>query len=202
MAQPRRIRVSKRDPYFTKHSTNAGDRIPHADKVDRDDPDRADTLIALHRFELAGIEIDDRAVEIATQLTRWHAGNAAEQAEARRQETLIRQQEAEARECWVYYVRCGRLIKIGVTTNLANRFSAIRPNEVIAIEPGGLEREAAMHERFTDLRAGGEYFHPGAVLQKHVTELRNELGPPKWTASTVPDGDDWFPADTEPSSTT
>jgi hypothetical protein len=202
MAQPRRIRVDKRDPYGTKHSSNVGDRIPHADKVDRSDPHRADILITLHRFELAGIEVDDRAVEIATKLTRWYAANADEQDEIRRQDMERRQAEQAARECWVYYIRVGRLIKIGMTTNLAGRFSSLRPNEVLAIEPGGSEREVAMHQQFAELRAGGEYFHPGAALQQHVTELRQELGSPAWIASIVPDGQDWFPADTEPSTTT
>ena len=103
----------------------------------------------------------------------------------------------------MYYVRCGRLIKIGMTTNLISRMASIRPNEVLAIEPGGGELEAAMHRQFAPLRAGGEYFHPGAALQKHIRDLRAVLGPPNWTRSLVADGDDWFPHDSpEPSTTT
>lgn len=194
MAQPRRVKVSARDPFSTSHSSNAGRRIPHADKVDRNDPDRTDILIALRRFELAGIEIDDRAVEIATKLTRWHVANAAEQSETQRQELLAMRKEQGERECWVYYLRCGRLIKIGMTTNLAARFSAIRPNEILAIEPGGSELETSMHKEFAPLRAGGEYFHPGPALQRHVEDLRVRLGSPQWARSVVPDGQDWFPA--------
>lgn len=195
MPQPRDTRASVRDPYRTKNSTNTGRRIPHADKVPADDPNRTDVLLTLHRFELAGIEVDDRAVEIATKLTRWYHANADERDRKHAEEMAARQAEAAERECWVYYVRCGRLIKIGMTTNLANRFGSIRPNEVLAIEPGGAELETAMHKQFAALRAGGEYFHPGAALQKHVRDLREVLGPPKWTRSVVPDGDDWFPAE-------
>lgn len=202
MAQPRRERASVRDPFSTKHSSNSGRRIPHADKVDRDDPNRTDILIALRRFELAGIEIDERAVEIAAKLTRWHIANSEEQDRKHREEMAARVAAAQVRECWVYYVRCGRLIKIGMTTNLANRFGSIRPNEVLAIEPGGLELETAMHRQFAELRAGGEYFHPGAALQKHVRELRETLGAPNWTRSVVPDGDDWFLDDTPAPSAT
>lgn len=198
MVQPRRERASVRDPYSTKHSSNSGRRIPHADKVDRDDPNRTDILITLHRFELAGIEIDERAVDIAAKLTRWHIANSAEQNRKHQEEMAARAAAAQARECWVYYVRCGRLIKIGMTTNLANRFASIRPNEVLAIEPGGLEVEGETHKQFADLRAGGEYFHPGPSLQQHITSLREELGPPNWTASTVPDGEDWFPRHANP----
>lgn len=153
MVQPRRERASVRDPYSTKHSSNSGRRIPHADKVDRDDPNRTDILITLRRFELAGIEIDERAVDIAGKLTRWHLANSEEQSRKHQEEMAARVAAAQVRECWVYYVRCGRLIKIGMTTNLANRFSSIRPNEVLAIEPGGLELEAEMHKQFAELRA-------------------------------------------------
>lgn len=199
MVQPRRPRVSMRDAYGTKNSSNVGRRIPHADKIAPDDPNRTDILITLHRFELAGIEIDDRAVEIATKLTRWHISNSEERERIAEEERERRLAEARERDCWVYYLRCGRLIKIGMTTNLATRFASIRPNEVLAIEPGGAEREAQMHRRFAGLRAGGEYFRPGADLQQHIKELREQLGEPNWTASIVPDGDNWFPADTRAS---
>jgi len=202
MAQARKVKASKRDPYSTKHSANVGDRIPHSDKVPHDDPHRADVLITLHQFELAGIEVDNRAVEIATKLTRWRHATKTEREEAARLEMEQRRQDSGGRDCWVYYIRVGHLIKIGLTTNLASRFSSLRPNEVLAIEPGGIEREASMHRRFADLRAGGEYFHPGAALQQHVLELRGELGAPQWTGSVVPDGQDWFPAHHEPSTTT
>ncbi|QEV23967.1 hypothetical protein CP976_07285 [Streptomyces coeruleorubidus] len=167
-----------------------------------DEPNRTDILITLHRFELAGVEIDDRAVEIATKLTRWHIANAEKRDRINAEEVAARVAAAAERECWVYYIRCGRLIKIGMTTNLASRFSSIRPNEVLAIEEGGLEREVAMHQRFAELRAGGEYFHPGPALQQHILALRDELGAPNWTASVVPDGDDWFPGDSSVSAAT
>lgn len=195
MTQPRRPRASVRDPYSTKHSSNTGRRIPHANKVPVDDPNRTDILITLHRFELAGIEIDDRAVEIAAKLTRWYHANADERDRAWAEERAAREAEAAQRECWVYYIRCGRLIKIGMTTNLASRFSSLRPNEVLAIEEGGGKREEEMHQRFAELRAGGEYFHPGPALQQHILALREELGAPNWTVSIVPDGGDWFPVD-------
>jgi hypothetical protein len=104
-------------------------------------------------------------------------------------------EEQATRECWVYYIRVGHLIKIGLTTNLASRFSSLRPNEVLAIEPGGSELETAMHKQFASLRAGGEYFHPGPDLQQHIKDLRDRVGPPQWRASIVPDGQNWFPAD-------
>ena len=192
MTQPRTNRVAARDPYRTHHSSNSGRRIPHWDKVPQDEPDKSSILITLHQFELAGIEVDDRAVEIATKLTKWRQANRESEMAEHAEEMEQRRKADAERECWVYYVRIGRLVKIGMTTNLNARFASLRPNEVLAIEPGGLEDEAALHQRFAELRAGGEYFHPGAALQEHIKELRGSLGAPDWTRSTVPDGQDWF----------
>jgi hypothetical protein len=77
--------------------------------------------------------------------------------------------------------------------DLASRFSSIRPNEVLALEPGGQDTETRRHRQFTDLRASGEYFHPGPTLQQHILALRETHGAPAWTSSLVPDGQDFFP---------
>ena len=192
MPQPRRTRVSTSNPYATSHSQNSGRRLPHMDKVDPQDPDRTDILLMVHRFELAGIEIDERAVEIAAKYMRWERERRAEQSAKQRAEWEQRQAETEVRESWVYFIRIGQLVKIGMTTNLANRFSSLRPNEVLVIQPGGLDEEAALHRQFAVLRAGGEFFHPGPPLQEHIRELRQRIGAPQWKKSLVPDGHNWF----------
>lgn len=173
--------------------SNRGDRIPHSGKVDRDDPARAHILITLHRMELAGIEIDDRAVEIATKLGQWHHRTAEEE---RAPEPALREgHDALGRRRWVYYVRCGHLIKIGTTADLGRRFSAIRPNEILALEPGDQNIETIRHREFAALRSSGEYFHPGPALQEHISRLRQELGSPTWDGSVAPDGQNWFSRD-------
>jgi hypothetical protein len=173
-----------------------GDRIPHADKVDPDDPARASILITLNAMVQAGVEIDDRAVEIATQLGRWRSERAISEADVApgdvpRWQRRGRESDID-RSAWVYYVRCGHLVKIGTTTDLATRFTAIRPNEVLALEPGSLILENERHQQFAHLRASGEYFHPGAELQQCIEQLRRDYGPPKWEGSIVPDGQDWL----------
>lgn len=197
MTQPRRVRASARDPYGTKHSTNSGDRIPHSDKVDPDDPARSHILITINQMHLAGVEIDDQAIEIATKLGRWHVEQAL--AEASVPEGDVPRWQRRGREMdidrpsWVYYLRCGNLIKIGTTIDLVKRFEAIRPNEVLALEPGGLIIEGERHREFAQLRASGEYFQPGPDLQRYILDLRKAFGAPNLTASLVPDGQDWFP---------
>lgn len=183
-----------RDAFAADHSSNVGDRIPHSDKVARDDPARSYILINLRRMEVAGVEIDDRAVEIATQLGRRR--HEEDQAEEGGRDEQLRAHVLATRDAWkVYYVRCGHLVKIGFTANLAQRFTTIRPNELLALEPGGQETETQRHRQFRGLRASGEYFHPGSKLQSHIVGLRNTYGPPAWTQSLVPDGQNWFPAD-------
>ncbi|WP_405964826.1 hypothetical protein OG713_34825 [Streptomyces sp. NBC_00723] len=169
-------------------------RLPHSDKVASDDPARSYILITLHRMELAGVELDDRAVEIAAALGRrsWQEAQDAMPAQDQR----LRARVHAAREAWkVYYVRCGHLVKIGYTADLGQRFTSIRPNEVLALEPGGQELETRRHRQFVELRASGEYFHPGPALQSHIVELRGIHGSPTWASSLVPDGQNWFPMD-------
>lgn len=170
---------------------NKGDRIPHSDKVDPEDPARASILITLHQMELAGVEIDDRAVEIATKLARWRMESREQPAVA--EVELKPGHDALGRKRWVYYVRCGHLIKIGTTADLANRFAAIRPNEILALEEGDQSLETELHRTFAGLRASGEYFHPGAALQDHIRHVRALRGAPNWHGSVVPDGNNWFP---------
>lgn len=187
-------RIVVQPPPWSKQ--NKGDRIPHSDKVDRDDPARSHILILLHRMEQAGVELDERAIEIATKLGRWQVSDALEEApvapgDVPRWQRRGRESDID-RPSWVYYVRCGHLVKIGTTIDLALRFTAIRPNEILALEPGSLILEGERHREFAHLRASGEYFHPGADLQIHIAQLRRDYGAPKWEGSLVPDGQDWL----------
>ena len=170
-------------------------------RVASDDPARTYILINLGRMEVAGVELDDRAVEIAIQLGR-HAYEEAQTQPVRTDEGLRAHALAVQAASKVYYVRCGHLIKIGTTTDLGRRFKSIRPNELLAAEPGGQELETRRHQQFATLRASGEYFHPGPALQQHIVGLREAQGAPARASSIVPDGQDWFPTGTKPSTTT
>jgi hypothetical protein len=142
-------------------------------------------------MELEGVEIDEKAVEIAKALVRRH--HAESHALPPPRQPVVAGTDAVGRKNWVYYVRCGYLIKIGTSANLPSRFQSVRPNEVLALEPGGQELETALHRQFRPLRAGGDYFHPGPPLQAHITALRDRLGPPNWVYSVLKDGHDFYP---------
>ena len=72
----------------------------------------------------------------------------------------------------VYYMRMDRLVKIGTTTNLLQRVSAIMPQGVIAVEPGGRARERDRHSQFVALHSHYEWYWMREALWQHVLKLR------------------------------
>lgn len=74
----------------------------------------------------------------------------------------------------VYYLRVGKLIKIGYTTNLKNRLRSYPPDtKVLATEPGGANLENRRHGEFVaHLRHGKEWFAPAPELIEHINRLR------------------------------
>jgi hypothetical protein len=74
----------------------------------------------------------------------------------------------------VYFARAGRFVKIGTTCYPERRVQQIRratsggavpldvdrrTTELVTTVPGGRAHERAMHERFVEARAVGEWFH-------------------------------------------
>ena len=75
----------------------------------------------------------------------------------------------------VYYVRFGDRIKIGTSTDLAQRLIGIPHDEVLATEPGGPKVERSRHEQFAHLRITGEWFSAAPDLMKHIRSLRKAV---------------------------
>lgn len=75
----------------------------------------------------------------------------------------------------VYYIRREGLIKIGWTRNLAARMRRLRPDELLAVEPGNLPLETGRHRQFAAHRAahagGREWYLPSPELLDHITRL-------------------------------
>jgi len=92
-----------------------------------------------------------------------------------------KQLEAQRRSPVVYYIQMNEYIKIGTTTRLRQRlatFSA-RPKDLLAIEPGGKERERERHLQFRASRVDrGELFAPTPKLLTHIAEARRMFGDP------------------------
>lgn len=77
------------------------------------------------------------------------------------------------------------LIKIGTTTGLAQRMSALDIDRVLAIEPGSEDVEDRRHVQFAHLRAHHEWFRPGGDLIAHTDVLRRLYGLPDFTKRTA-----------------
>lgn len=71
----------------------------------------------------------------------------------------------------VYYMRIGNRVKIGTSTNLAKRLQAINPEELMAVESGGADKERIRHEQFAALRTHGEWFRLEPPLTDHIAEI-------------------------------
>lgn len=82
----------------------------------------------------------------------------------------------------VYYMKFGQEVKIGVSTNLPRRVETLRPETVLAIEPGRYGEEAGQHLRFANRRTHGEFFQLDHELIAHINMLRETYGEPmkKW----------------------
>lgn len=80
----------------------------------------------------------------------------------------------------VYYLRRGDHIKIGYTTDLARRMKVLRPDELLAVEPGNLSLEMGRHHQFASSQVehpdGHEWFDPTPDLLVHIERMRSVYG--------------------------
>jgi hypothetical protein len=72
----------------------------------------------------------------------------------------------------VYYMRIGNRVKIGWSAGVLKRVSAINPEELMAVEPGGRPQEAMRHAEFRSLRTHGEWFRLESPLTDHIAALQ------------------------------
>lgn len=85
----------------------------------------------------------------------------------------------------VYYVQIGDYIKIGHSARLRRRYTTLRADRLLAIEPGGPEVERERHRDFAaeriDLKR--ENFRPSERLLEHVASLHHRYGLPHWATA-------------------
>lgn len=73
----------------------------------------------------------------------------------------------------IYFIRVQQRIKIGYTTDLPTRMSALVPDEILHTEPGTMQDEQVMHKKFAHLRAKArEYYHPEPELLDFIAALK------------------------------
>lgn len=82
-----------------------------------------------------------------------------------------------AKPC-VYFIRAGAgPIKIGFTTDIKRRLPGLQTStpkrlRVLAVMPGRIGLERAMHQRFQEHRIAGEWFRPAPELLAFIKGLR------------------------------
>ena len=72
----------------------------------------------------------------------------------------------------VYYIRFADRIKIGTTSDIRRRMTAIPHDKLLATEPGDRHLEAIRHREFKHLRLTGEWFRAAPELLKHIASLQ------------------------------
>lgn len=81
---------------------------------------------------------------------------------------------------YVYYMRFGDRVKIGVTSNLPVRLEGIPNDELLTAELGSYELEKQRHREFAQHRVNGEWFRLGPELKQHIQSVidrEDRLGP-------------------------
>lgn len=111
-------------------------------------------------------------VETAQQLAERH------RREAGRGLTQQAQESDDGGE--LYFVRINNLVKVGWTQTLPRRLKEYGAGaELLCHYPGTRDEETQLHRRLTAVRAKGrEWYHDGEVIQRRVTQVVEEFGPP------------------------
>ncbi len=146
--------------------------------IDTSDPAWPSTAAVLREMTEAGIEIDEAAFSIAAKLGAHRLRVLDAGKPRKRQPAYAKIGLATVSDSIVYYIRRGKLIKIGTTTDPALRFSALLPDEILAFEPGTVDHEKVRHRQFAHLRQRGEFFAMAPELMEHVRSIRLMYGAP------------------------
>lgn len=161
------------------HHDHSEDRAALSQLVDTGDTAFTQIAEVLIEMRDAGVDFTPDVVEIAAKIGRLRHQRQQQPDHAEPIAPTTRRSNRAAGPV-VYYVRRGHLIKIGTTTNLADRMNVLMPDEILAIEPGDRDLERARHQEFADLRVHGqsEHFYPGPELDAHIRRVRAKHGRP------------------------
>jgi hypothetical protein len=146
------------------------------DLFDTTSPSWPYVVVVFNEFTRAGIELDATTAPFALKLGELRYADA--QHEQHRPLPSVQMSLAGVAESLVYYIQRGGLIKIGTTRSPASRFSGLRPDAILAIEPGARPQEVQRHHQFAHLHVGGEYFHDAPELREHIEYIRALHGEP------------------------
>lgn len=170
-----RTSVVKIEPNMFAENAGTSLPAPLAALVDPDDPAMAFIVAGVVRAAFDGFDLHDStelaAVVNAARRRYERSGTTPFDRVARIAEAHEVRAAREARSV-IYYARLGNRVKIGTTTDLKLRMQQIRPEELLATEPGGRAVERERHGQFNALRTSGEWFMYSGPLVQFVETLR------------------------------
>ena len=82
-------------------------------------------------------------------------------------------------QSFVYFIRNGSYVKIGISENPEQRLSALQGSspielELLCVVPGGRKLENKLHRQFKSLRGSGEWFKAEQELMEYIINLNGE----------------------------
>jgi len=117
-------------------------------------------------------------------LNEVRSAHAQGQLEASRTLPTIEEVRASGDAQHVYFIKAGLRVKIGFSNHPDMRLKAIRAGhckaprgldtskaKLLAIEPGGRDREAELHQQFAHLREAGEWFRRSPDLLSYIDSI-------------------------------
>lgn len=75
---------------------------------------------------------------------------------------------------YVYFIRFRDRIKIGYSENPNARLGNLPVEDVLAITPGTMADEHALHAQFAHLRTVGEWFETGEDLMRYIQHVKSQ----------------------------
>lgn len=118
------------------------------------------------RRGVRGIEVETRVLmEVEASVKRGRPPG----------DTPGRQSKHITHEAIVYFIRFGDRVKVGTTTRICLRLSALPYDEMLAYEPGDRTQEQRRHAQFADYVVPGqrEWFYAVPAVLNAARELRN-----------------------------
>lgn len=110
---------------------------------------------------------------------RWKEWEIAAWLENRGQEYTPAPDLKRRTDAWVYFIRCGLFVKIGVANNVKKRLAALQtanpePLEVMGQTWGGFRLEQTLHDRFAEhrVRDSAEWFLLVDEIQDYIRGLQ------------------------------
>lgn len=87
----------------------------------------------------------------------------------------------EKKRTYVYYVRGGDFVKIGVAVDVKKRLASLQTSNAVKLNllmftNVSIKLERELHAKFAHLREHGEWFRYDPEIERHIYELRHGKG--------------------------